>query len=105
MGGVTREFSLTWRDRTYVFTPTNRLLRRIEAGEVSLTHMAHEMGQGRLKMSHLAFVLAEVLRSCGARVTEDEMLAELSGGDPAACYALATEVLAAIFPGSAPEKT
>lgn len=95
---VFRDVDIAWGGRTWRVTPSNRLLRRIEAEDVSLQFMLAELQRGRVKLSHLAFVMATVLRDAGATITEDEMLAEMVAGDQAAVFGLATQVLAAIFP-------
>lgn len=65
---------------------------------MSLQFMLSELQRGRVKLSHLAFVMATVLRDAGADVTEDAMLTEMVTGDQKAVFALATNVLGAIFP-------
>lgn len=95
---VFRDVDIEWGGRSWRVTPSNRLLRRIEAEDVSLQYMLAELQRGRVKLSHLAFVMATTLRDAGADVTEDEMLAEMVAGDQDAVFRLAQNVLAAIFP-------
>lgn len=97
MSGVRREVAIGWKGQEYTFAPTNRLLRRIE-DEVPLANLLSDLAARKIKLSHLAFVLAECLRAAGAEIDEDEMLAELVGADAAQVYALAEAVLGAIFP-------
>jgi len=93
-----RDVDIDWGGKTWRVTPSNRLLRRIEAEDVSLQFMLAELQRGRVKLSHLAFVMAMVLRDAGATVTEDQMLTEMVSGDQTAVFRLAENVLAAIFP-------
>lgn len=99
MVAVFREANIDWNGATYRVVPSNKLLRRIEGDGISLVHMMQEVQRGKVQISLLAFVLATVLQSAGADVTEDQMLLDLS--DPAAqgrIVPLAQAVLAVIFP-------
>jgi len=81
---VQREFTITWKGREYTFTPTLRLLRQIEAeGNLSIMSVAAEAANGRPQTFLLAFLLSRVLRAAGVPVTEDELAAELWGGNAA----------------------
>lgn len=99
MAAVFRETNVDWNGVTYRVIPSNKLLRRIESEGISLMHMVQEAQKGKVQISLLAFVLATVLQSAGAAITEEDMLCELS--DPAAqgrITPLTQAILAAIFP-------
>jgi hypothetical protein len=101
---IAREVKIEWKGKVYDFTPSNRLIRKIEAEEVSLTRMVDEMGRGVIKLGQLAYVVATVLQSAGVDVTEDDMMAELQGAGAIEVATLASQILAAIFPASAEGK-
>lgn len=97
--GVFRDIELVWRGTSYSVTPTMRLMRSIEMGEVSLTDIAIRTAQGRPPISHIAFVLAKMLQSVGAQVTDDEVYSVLMAGEQAEVVALINVVLTAFSPG------
>ena len=98
MAAVAREYAISWAGKTYRFVPSNALIRRIEGEGVSLIHMVSELRTGRPRISHVALVVAECLRSAGADVDEDEMLSALLGADAVKVMLLACDILGAIFP-------
>ena len=72
MTGVFREISLEWNGEAYPFTPSNKLLRRIER-EVSFVDLINRSNDGRFPIFDIAYVMTEFLKSAGVRgVTEDE---------------------------------
>lgn len=99
---ITREFTITWKGRDYTFIPTLRLLRQIESeGNLSIMVLAAEAGQGRPQTFLLSFLLYKVLSAAGAKVTEDEIAAEIWSGNPESAqelYGLFAIVMEAISP-------
>lgn len=95
---VFREMTVTWKGREYSFTPSMRLMRSIEMGDISFTDIAVRTSQGRPPISHIAFVLAKMLASAGAKVTEEEVYAELVTGEQESITALISAVLTAFSP-------
>jgi len=101
---VFRELIINWRGQEYRFTPSMRLMRSIEMGEISLTDIAVRTSQGRPPLSHIAFVLARILQSAGAKVTDDDAYAELIRGKQEDVTAMIGVVLQAFAPGDGEPK-
>jgi hypothetical protein len=95
---VFRELTITWKGSEYKFTPSMRLMRSIEMGDISFTDIAIRTSQGRPPISHIAFVLSKMLQAGGAKVTDDEVYEELVTGDQASITALISIVLTAFSP-------
>ena len=95
---IFRDVSINWRGTEYVITPSMRLMRTIEMGDISLTDIAVRTSQGRPPVSHLAYVLAKMLASVGAKVSEDEVYEELISGNQDDVSAMVGAVLTAFTP-------
>ena len=93
---VFRDLEISWRGRDYTITPTMRLMRQIEMGDISLTDIAVRTSQGRPPISHIAYVLTKLLNAAGAGVIEDEVYEELINGDQDAVGELMMVVLTAL---------
>lgn len=78
---VFRDVTITWRGKEYVVTPSMRLMRSIEMGDISLSDIAVRTSQGRPPVSHLAYVISKMLQSAGAAVTEEDVYAEILRGE------------------------
>ena len=82
---IFRDVSVPFAGRDYVVTPSNRLLRRIEAkgrlDDPSFNLMAvfYRATTSSAGMNDLAFVMAEFINASGGQVTEDDALAQLMG--------------------------
>ena len=96
--GVFRELTIAWKGADYKVTPSMRLMRTIEMGDISFTDIAVRTSQGRPPISHIAFVLAKMLQSGDAKVTEEEVFQELVTGSQENVTALITTVLTAFSP-------
>jgi len=96
---IFRDVAIEWQGRDVVVTPSNRLMRRIEAEDgVNLVQLAIDMSRAKAKTSVLAFVGAELLKAGGAEVTEDDVRAYLMGSDVKGVKAFLTAVMSAIIP-------
>jgi hypothetical protein len=95
---VFRELTITWKGEEFTFTPSMRLMRTIEMGDISFTDIAIRTSQGRPPISHIAFVLAKMLQAAGAKVADDEVYAELVSGEQDSITALISLVLTAFSP-------
>jgi hypothetical protein len=95
---VFRELTITWKGEEFTFTPSMRLMRSIEMGDISFTDIAIRTSQGRPPISHIAFVLAKMLQAAGAKVQDDEVYAELVSGEQESITALISLVLTAFSP-------
>lgn len=99
---VFRDVDMAWQGKTYTVTPSNRLLRRIEGEGISLTHMISRISKGEPPISETCYVVAELLRSGGADVTEDDVYGEvmtaLAEGREDAFANMAVAVVEAISP-------
>ena len=74
---IFREVTIPYGGQAYPFTPSNRVLRRIEE-EVSLTRLIRGLHSGKPAISQIAFVAAEFLREAGVEgITEDAVYTEL----------------------------
>ena len=98
MAGVFRDVTIKWDGVDVTVTPSLRLLRTIEQGDVSLTDIAVRTSQGRPPVSHLAFVIAKLLHAGGVKVEEDRVYFELMTGKPEQIQALIEAVLLAFSP-------
>lgn len=101
---VFRDMEISWRGKDYTITPTMRLMRQIEMGDISLTDIAVRTSQGRPPISHISFVLAKLLNAAGAAVAEDEVYEELINGDQDAVGEMMMLVLTAFTPGERDQK-
>jgi len=79
MGKVFREVSIEFDGETYRFTPSNKLLRRIDAGLApqTLLGVVGTMDGKNVPLPALSFVIAEMIQEGGGDVDEDDVLAEL----------------------------
>jgi len=82
MAGVFRDVTIKWDGVDVTVTPSLRLLRTIEQGDVSLTDIAIRTSQGRPPVSHLAFVITKLLQAGGVKVEEYRVYFELMTGKP-----------------------
>lgn len=101
---VFREMTVAWKGQEYTFTPSMRLMRSIEMGDISFTDIAVRTSQGRPPISHIAFVLTKMLDAAGAKVTEEEVYEELVTGDQDAITGLIGTVLTAFSPSDSKPK-
>lgn len=95
---VFREIKIVWRGKEYFVTPSMRLMRSIEMGDISLTAIAVRTAQGLPPISHIAFILHRMMIAAGIPVTEDEVYEELINGDQAAVGELISLALKAFTP-------
>src|SRR5699024_8382426 len=94
------DIKLEWRGDEYTITPTMRLMHEIEQ-RFSLSRVAHRISQGDTPISHVASIIAMMLRSVGCKVTDDEVFAELLTGVPDAIQEMASASITAAFAGAA----
>jgi len=95
---VFRDTTMTWDGVEYVFTPSNRILRRIESSGVNIATLIQGLSVGPVSAPDLAFVAAEFLKIGGATVTEDDVYGHIMTGTPDQISELATFVASAIIP-------
>jgi hypothetical protein len=95
---IFRDVTITWRDKDYTVTPSMRLMRTIEMGDISLTDIAVRTSQGRPPVSHIAVVLSKMLQSVGANASEDAVFEELISGDADQVAAMVGVVMTAFTP-------
>lgn len=79
MGKVFRDIAVEWQGETYTFSPSNRLLRKIDAGLSPNTIMgvANTMQGQQLPLYDIAYIVSEFIKAGGGEVDEEEVLAEL----------------------------
>ena len=102
--GVFRDVTIEWNGVDYSFTPSNRLLRRIEGQGVNIAVLMHGLAVGPISAPSLAFVAAEFLKAGGAGVTEDDLFGYIMSASQSQIDALATSVALAITPQEPDEK-
>ena len=95
---IFRDVTITWRGKDYTVTPSMRLMRSIEMGDISLSDIAVRTSQGRPPISHLAFVISKMLQSVGADISEEEVYAEILRGEQAQVQNMIGVVLMAFSP-------
>lgn len=95
---VFRELTIKWKGTEYRFVPSMKLMRSIEMGDISFTDIAVRTSQGRPPVSHIAFVLSKMLTAAGCRVTDEDVYAELIGGNTDEVTSLISFVLMAFSP-------
>lgn len=106
---VFREMEIGWRGETYVFTPSNRLLRRLEGEGISFPKLIEGVASGAPAVGQISFVISEFLKAGGCTtVTEDdvydEIMTSLANGEEDAFLRLAEVVIEAISPKGLDEK-
>ena len=99
-----RETKLTWRGEEYFVTPSNRILRRIEGEGVYLDALGRALRDGKVPIGQLSYVIATLLQTAGARITEDDVLEDLTDGDADVIETLALAALTALSPEQHDEK-
>lgn len=79
MPQISREITLAYGGETYRFTPSNRLLRRVDAGlsPSTLLGVVNVMNGQQLPLFDIAYIVSEFIREGGGDVSEDDVLAEL----------------------------
>ena len=95
---IFRDVTITWGGVAYTVTPSLRLMRLIEQGDVSFADIATRTANGRPPISHIAYVIARMLQSAGKAVSEDDVYVELMTGDQDAIGELISAVLVAFAP-------
>lgn len=98
MPGVFRDVVIRWNGEDVTVSPSLRLLRSIEQGNVSLTDIAIRTSQGKPPVSHLAYVIAKLFDDGGVKVDEEKVYVELLTGKPEQIQALIEAVLSAFSP-------
>lgn len=97
MASVYKEVVIGWKGEDYTVKPTFELVNRIE-NRVSAASIASRMAQGDVPVSHVAYLIAEMLRFAGAKVTNEEVHQEMCNGDQDALWHIANDALTAMFP-------
>ena len=102
---VFREIAIPFGGKDYNVTPSNKVLRRIEMkgrrddpafNLVAVFYRAQVQTGG---FYDLAFVLAELLNSAGANITEDDALSEFMGfNDPKTLAQYVTLICSCVMP-------
>ena len=106
---IFRDVEIEWKGEAYVFTPSNRLLRRIEGEGISFPRLVDGVASGAPAVAEVCFVVSEFLREAGAKdVDEDEIyntaMTALAEGDSEAFLKLANVVVEAIAPKGLEQK-
>lgn len=97
MAAVYQDILLVWRDQEYTIKPTMRLMQDIEQ-RFSISRVAHRITQGDAPLSHMAAIVGIMLRSAGAKVSDDEVFSEIMQGDTDSVQAMSIALITAAFP-------
>jgi hypothetical protein len=99
MTAIYEDVTITWQGHDYVIKPTYQMINRIEAQGVSVTSVANRTMKGDPPISHIAMIVAFMLRSAGAGVTPEDVYAHfMTSGDLDQVSNLALLVSTAFFP-------
>lgn len=103
---VFREAVIEWAGEEYTFTPSNRLLRRIDR-EVPLTEYMGKSQTG-LRIPDTAFIVATFIRAGGGEVDEDEIAATLfedvGANNGKGYFAITAAIVTALVPSIGDKK-
>lgn len=79
MSKVFREVRIEWDGVEYTFTPSNKMLRRIDAGLApqTLLGVVHVMDGANVPLPALSYAISEMIAEGGGDVDEDDVLAGL----------------------------
>ena len=97
MASIYPEVVIGWKGVDYTVKPTFELINRIE-NHISTASIAGRMQNGDVPTSHVALLLAEMLRFAGASVTNQEVHQEMCHGSQDELWSVAVEALNATFP-------
>lgn len=107
MSSVFNEMSIGWKGGTYTLTPSNRLLRKIEAelSPSSLTDVISRMNEGKPPIAETAFIISKFLEAASAPSDvsdEDEIyggiMEDFENNEGAGFVGLCEAILTAISP-------
>lgn len=100
MSAIFEEVTIEWGGEEYTITPTYRMIQQIEQ-HYSLAGVSQRLAEGNPPMSHIAGIVAMLLKHAGAKVEPEDvyesMLTEMDGDQIAA---LAEVVVSAFVPQS-----
>lgn len=102
-----RKLEMSWAGENYDIPVSFDLINRIER-HYSLTVLAQQIAGQSPALSHIAGVVAIMLRSAGADVSEDEVYHDLMTSGESKAKEMATALIMAAFPfdsEDAPKKT
>lgn len=102
--GVFREMQIEWGGESYTFTPSMQLLRSIELQGISIMSVAAQVSRGQAQASLMSTIIASVLRSAGAKASDDDIYAELTTGSPEEVMSLYKTIMIAITPDTKGKK-
>jgi hypothetical protein len=79
MAGVFRETRIEYDGKEYWFTPSNKFLRRVDAGLApqTLLGVVATMDGRNVPLPALAYIISEMVKEGGGDVDEDDVLGEL----------------------------
>jgi hypothetical protein len=79
MSGVFRETRIEYDGQEYWFTPSNKFLRRVDAGLApqTLLGVVATMDGRNVPLPALAYIISEMVKEGGGDVDEDDVLGEL----------------------------
>jgi hypothetical protein len=82
MGGVFRDVVIAWEGVDYTFTPSMRTIRTIEGGGVSVMQVLSDLGEGKVHLASLSYIAAALLKSAGARTSDEKIYTAMLTGEP-----------------------
>ncbi len=99
MAGVFPTVSVNWQGVDYDIVPNMKLINEIE-NRFGLARFSGRIESGDPPLSHLASILAMMLRHAGAEATDEEVMQDLVHGSPEEVLDVASKVLYAVWPQS-----
>ena len=108
--GVFRDVSLHVGGADYVITPSNKLLRRIEMKgkaenpRFNLVEVMFFLQTSAGSMPDMAFILSELVTASGAKMTEDEALAQIVSMEADHLMRLKSDLCSCIMPEPSEKK-
>lgn len=76
---VFREIEVEFDGKAYTFTPSNKLMRRIDAGlhPLTLLGVVGTMDGANVPLPSIAYIISEFIQAGGGDSTEDDVIAAL----------------------------
>jgi len=98
---INKKLDLSWGGEDYPLCITMRIIDEIESRGINLMTMYSGLNRGEVKFSHVAKLIAILLTSAGAKVSQEDVWEGMFGdGDLQAAdtIPLLEEIFLAIFP-------
>ena len=102
MSAIYEEVTLSWRDKEITVRPTFRLVQQIEARGISLFGVYKSLREGEPRITQVAEIISELLKSGGAVAPVDEVYARIVHSSPEEWERIAFAISAVFMPAAKP---